>query len=210
MLTTGHGFYAAFIGFIYMIITKNYNSLGIIMVMSAAILPDLDGISIISKKIDFNENFRHHKWPTHTFFVYILLFIAIFLIEFFIPNRIFYSILFLIGSFSHLIGDMIGSGDGIMFFWPFSKKMFGFHLLNKHGKEWLENYLSFWYFRWNERIAVALGLVAVILTGYFESIDLGKFTIIWIVLVIISSILGLISFLITILIRQSTKSENIV
>ena len=107
-------------------------------------LPDLDYLyyAIKSRGIKFGTDFQHHKWISHTFPFYI------------IPGLFFYflgetlnasfmsmaAVVITVAATTHLLLDMIGSGDGIMWAWPFSKRMDGVFLLNVHGKEWIEAY----------------------------------------------------------------------
>ncbi|MFX1286574.1 MAG: metal-dependent hydrolase [Promethearchaeota archaeon] len=199
MLASGHLFFAVFLGTILMSITGAVSIEGLIVVMISGVLPDLDGVLHFLRGKKYDNTFRHHTWPTHTFFLYFLGFLVIFLLGF--PL---FSLLFLIGTFSHLGEDMIGSGDGIAVFWPFSKKMFGIHLLNAHGREWMEKYLSFWYFRWIERIAIILGLLCILMIGMTIWERNGIINIIWLTIMGVSLIGGILMFKVTLSIPRSS------
>jgi hypothetical protein len=44
------------------------------------------------------------------------------------------------GATVHLLQDTIGSGDGIMLFYPLSKRKYGIGLIGLHGNEWNAKY----------------------------------------------------------------------
>ncbi len=192
MLASGHLFLAVILGTIIMSSTNSVSIEGLIIVMISGVLPDLDGLLHFIQGKKYDDTFRHHTWPTHTFFFYFIGFLIIFLLG--LPL---FSLLFLIGTYSHLIEDMIGSGDGIAVFWPFSKKMFGIHLINVHGREWLEKYLSFWYFRWIERSAIIFGLLSIFVVGLMSWDKNGIRNILWIIIMGISLIGGTLTFIVT-------------
>ncbi|MFX0126011.1 MAG: metal-dependent hydrolase [Candidatus Hodarchaeota archaeon] len=199
MLASGHLFIAVILGTALMYITGIVSIEGLIVVMISGILPDLDGLLHFIQGKKYDDTFRHHTWPTHTFFLYFIVFLIIFLLGF--PL---FSLLFLIGTFSHLLEDMVGSGDGINIFWPFSKKMFGIHLLNAHGSEWLEKYLSFWYFRWIERIAIFLGLFCIFMVGMTTWGRNEIANILWPIIMVFSLIGGIVAFKVTLSVPNSS------
>lgn len=41
---------------------------------------------------------------------------------------------------THLSQDLIGTGDGVQVFFPFSRRMVGFRLFGVHGREWSSRY----------------------------------------------------------------------
>lgn len=107
-------------------------------------LPDLDALYYLIKKPRSanDEDFRHHTWPTHTFPFYVVPGLAVLG-----AARIlgfawlqWGVVVFLAGTCMHLVQDMFGSGDGIMLFYPFSKRMFGIELTRSHGRSWLLDY----------------------------------------------------------------------
>jgi membrane-bound metal-dependent hydrolase YbcI (DUF457 family) len=110
----------------------------------AGIMPDLDFIFHIIKKrtISFGDDFRHHTWITHTFPFYWLISGIIFLIGVFREKETIKNNAKVIAASTtvHLLQDMVGSGDGIMVCFPFSRKMSGIGLLNVHGKKWETTY----------------------------------------------------------------------
>lgn len=110
----------------------------------AGVLPDADYLWYVIKKgrIVYKNDFRHHTWVSHTFPFY------------WIPASLLYSIGMLknkpglkniasvlaAGTTIHLLQDTVGSGDGIMLFYPLSKRMDGLGLNGLHGDEWNAKY----------------------------------------------------------------------
>lgn len=109
-----------------------------------SILPDLDYLVYLIQKqgFQYENDFQHHKWVSHTFPFYWLLSSIIFLFGIVREKPVFKnaSTALAAGTTIHLMQDMVGSGDGIMVFYPFSRQMYGIGLLGKHGREWLEAY----------------------------------------------------------------------
>jgi hypothetical protein len=108
----------------------------------------------------YNNDFRHHTWITHTFPFYWLiagLFYAFGLIkkDKKIKNS---SIVLGAATTTHLLQDMLGTGDGIMLYYPFSKKMTGIGLFNLHGDEWERAYIKSPYYL----VELAFGAFAII------------------------------------------------
>jgi hypothetical protein len=125
-------------------------------------LPDADSVYyfIHNKTFSLGDDFTHHTWFTHTFPPYLLL--SFFL---FIAGRLFQypplqqSAFFLaIPTAVHLLLDSVGSGDGIMLLWPFTRRMFGIGLLNAHGKNWQRLYEASPYV-WFERVLIAAAIL---------------------------------------------------
>ena len=113
-------------------------------------LPDWDYLWYAYKKRGFaySNDFRHHTWITHTFpfhWSMAVLFYAFGLLR---KNKNITNsaIVLAAGTTTHLLQDMIGTGDGIMLYYPFSKKMTGIGLLNVHGDEWERAYTKSPYY----------------------------------------------------------------
>lgn len=127
----------------------------------AGALPDLDYFyyAIKSGGLKYETDFQHHKWISHTFPFYIIPGAMIYLLGFWLNSPIVKSISLVVtvGAVIHLLLDMVGSGDGIMWAWPFSKRMDGVHLLNVHGKEWAKVYAKH-PISWVERTIIIIAL----------------------------------------------------
>jgi len=112
----------------------------------AGTIPDWDYIlyAVRSGALKYEGDFRHHTWITHTFPFYWVIAILVFLIGIFRNNKSLQKegAIFAAGTTTHLLQDAVGSGDGIMFLYPFSKRMFGIFLSGLHGKEWYRNYVK--------------------------------------------------------------------
>ena len=59
-----------------------------------------------------------------------------------------------VAAVTHLFQDMVGSGTGLMWAWPFSRRMDGIAVLNVKGKAWREVYRQH-PIAWVERLLVA-------------------------------------------------------
>ncbi len=131
----------------------------------AGVLPDLDFLWYLWKKrgLTYENDFRHHTWITHTFIFYWIPAGFLFLIGSWLDHNQLKrgAVILAAGTTTHLMQDMVGSGDGIMIAYPFSRKMVGIGLLKKHGKEWLEAYVHSPYYRIELGI-VGLGLISLI------------------------------------------------
>lgn len=125
-------------------------------------LPDWDYFWYLYQKggVEYGSDFRHHTWITHTFPFYWLLASMVYIFGYFKKSKKIKKTAIILGvsTTTHLIQDMIGTGDGIMVFYPFSKKMTGIGLLNVHGSEWDRAYTSSPYYL----IELAIGTVAII------------------------------------------------
>lgn len=114
------------------------------------ILPDLDFIPYVIKKrkVVYENDFRHHTWITHTFPFYLLPALLVFLTGKKKGNRKMENAakVFAASTSTHLFQDMIGSGDGIMLFYPFSKKMVGIGKSDLHGPDWENHYTNSPYY----------------------------------------------------------------
>lgn len=102
------------------------------------IIPDLDVIyqKVILKR-PFDHTFQHHLWLSHWPVTYLpLVFLSAIT-----GNPYVYAVT--AGLYSHLVLDTFFVADGIMWLFPFSKKMycfFGKHTKGHHGKEWFSIY----------------------------------------------------------------------
>ena len=111
----------------------------------SGLLPDADTLVYVAKTgaMEFGEDFDHHRWVSHTFPVYLA------------PGLLLYAyarrqgrqrlsrgaLVTLAGTIVHLLQDTIGSGTGLMWAWPFSRRMDGICTLHvKGGRAWLETY----------------------------------------------------------------------
>lgn len=120
--------------------TKRLHLLGMI----GGLLPDLDlpAHTLLEKIAAVPPNIQHHTWFTHTYPFFL------------IPGGLLTwwarhtgrrqlaksAAVVTAATFTHLTQDMIGTGDGVQLLYPFSKRMFGFHLFGVHGREWSRRY----------------------------------------------------------------------
>ncbi len=111
----------------------------------AGILPDGDFLWHLfqQRKFDHSSKFRHHTWITHTFPFYwipasLLYFVGILYKDTRQQNQ---AVVLAASTTVHLLQDSIGTGDGIMLFYPASKQMYGIALSGRHGKDWQEHYI---------------------------------------------------------------------
>jgi hypothetical protein len=109
-------------------------------------LPDGDYFWYAYKKggLEYKNDFRHHTWVTHTFPFYWLIASFIYMFGVFQKKQELKEMakVFAVGTSVHLLQDAVGSGDGIMFLYPFSRKMSGIALLGLHGDEWEAEYVK--------------------------------------------------------------------
>ena len=107
-------------------------------------LPDLDYFiyAVHKRGIKYGSDFRHHTWVTHTFLFYWLPSLALWAFGRLRKNRTIQrkAAILAAGTTAHLLQDTIGSGDGIMLFYPFSRDMQGIKLSGLHGAEWKKDY----------------------------------------------------------------------
>jgi len=115
-----------------------YTSSDLMLLMIFSFLPDIDLlIHYVAKNGNTNEVPQHHNWFTHWPITYVPLIIALILY----PHLKLFLITF--GIYAHIMLDMVFSGDGIMFFYPFSKKYYNFlseKTKNRHGPDWFSAY----------------------------------------------------------------------
>src|SRR5262245_57017665 len=137
----------------------------------AGVLPDMVAILYIawSRDLQFGDEFDHHRWITHTFPFYWGPGLLAYLVGR-VRNNPWLSQLALvitIGATVHLLQDTIGSGTGLMWAWPFSRRMAGICTLNvKGGQAWLAVYNRH-PIAWVERGIILLAL-ATFLVDWFR------------------------------------------
>ena len=99
------------------------------------VLPDLDVIYwVVTKRKLPDNNFRHRRWVSHLPITYSFLFLLL------IKYPTLEMLLIILGVYSHLFLDTFASADGIMWFYPKSKRFFTY--FNKgmqgiHGVRWI-------------------------------------------------------------------------
>jgi membrane-bound metal-dependent hydrolase YbcI (DUF457 family) len=169
MLPFGHAAGGYLIGTLLSVATKSrpkdakvLRVLGIV----GGILPDLDiwAYHALRKPMSLGSDFQHHTWLTHTLPCYLVpgSLIAIWASRTKRTALARYSIVLTASICIHLIQDMVGSGDGIQLFFPFSRRMFGIRLFGVHGKEWRAHYTRDPIFV----VEIELVLLALAMAGY--------------------------------------------
>jgi hypothetical protein len=137
----------------------------------AGILPDFDYLyyAIRKKGICYDTDFRHHTWITHTFPFYWFPSAVLYVVGFILQRQAIRrtAVVVAAGTTTHLLQDTVGSGDGIMMLFPFTRKMWGVGLLNKHGREWKEAYEKSKISN-IEHLLVALGIASFIYDLFFK------------------------------------------
>ena len=134
--------HASYPSLLFIIIAKlfhiQYSFSDLLILIFFSILPDFDFLFYrFIKRKKYDSNFQHRKWFTHWPITYIPLLILLF----FFPSLELFLVCF--GIFSHLILDTFLAGDGIMWFYPLSKKFFNFFAKSTnghHGPEWFNIY----------------------------------------------------------------------
>jgi hypothetical protein len=140
----------------------SWNGLFISMCIVFALVPDIDMLSLASKKLD--RFFGGHRGWMHYPVIHILPLILI--------GLLFgwqWGILFGLGVFIHLIHDTFWIGSGIKWLWPYSKKSYTYfsqEYVVKPGDGWIRAF----YFRWNRVTIIEWGVfvAAVIIALYFS------------------------------------------
>jgi hypothetical protein len=134
----------------------------LILGAAAGTLPDWDYFWYAYQKRGFkyNNDFRHHTWITHTFPFYWLIAGLFYAFGLFKKDKKIKNSSIVLGAATttHLLQDMLGTGDGIMLYYPFSKKMTGIGLFNLHGDEWERAYIKSPYYL----VELAFGAFAII------------------------------------------------
>jgi hypothetical protein len=128
----------------------------------AGVLPDADTLFHLARtrSLEFGEDFDHHAWITHTFPFYLLPGAGLFLYGRWRnkPRVRRSALVAMVGTTTHLLQDTIGSGTGLMWAWPLSKRMGGFGTLHiKGGRAWLEAYKNH-PIAWVERLIILAAL----------------------------------------------------
>jgi membrane-bound metal-dependent hydrolase YbcI (DUF457 family) len=131
----------------------------------AGILPDLDILAYMVRQgsTEIPEDFDHHGWISHTFPFYL------------VPGALIYWAARLAGqdglrraalfatasACGHILQDAIGSGTGIMWAWPLSRRKDGIVVLDVTGKKWAQIY-SRHPVSWVERLLIATALLVFV------------------------------------------------
>jgi len=129
---------------------------------AAASLPDVDVLLYVLKtrSLELGSDFDHHKWVTHTFPFYLVPGIPVYLYacttgRAALSRR---AVVVTVAAVTHLFQDMIGSGTGLMWAWPFSRRMDGIVVLNVTGEAWRKVYRQH-PIAWVERLLVAAAVL---------------------------------------------------
>lgn len=148
MLPPGHAAGGFIAGTIAAFLTKrksNDYSFYQIIGVAGGLLPDADLVIYHSLRNRFNlsPDIEHHTWLTHKFPFYLIpgTLLTAWAIRNKRPKLARITATLILGACTHLLQDMCGSGDGIQLLFPLSKRMFGFRLLDAHGKEWRRRYV---------------------------------------------------------------------
>ena len=131
----------------------------LMIIMFFALLPDLDFIYAILTSKKYDDNFQHHNWISHWPVTYLPLLAAVL----FFPKLS--VIIACLGIFSQMIKYPFLAGDGIMWFYPFSKQFINFYakdLNGHHGKDWFRIYRRKKIFKVN----VAAFTILIVLIGF--------------------------------------------
>ena len=94
------------------------------------LLPDLDSLAAVASNQyrPSRNKLRHHEFLTHTPLFYLILTVTLWLAG--MPRAgVFFGVL----SFGHLLLDSWGTDDGIMWFWPLSRRKFSLFPRNLHA-----------------------------------------------------------------------------
>lgn len=127
----------------------------IIVCIIFALLPDIDMLSLASKKL--NEFFGGHRGWLHTPYFHIHLSIAVGFIF-----GLQWMFLYSVGVLLHLVHDTLWIGNGIAWFWPFSFKRYKF-FSQEHVARPGEGWIKTFYFRPNLVTIIEYGVFLVAL-----------------------------------------------
>lgn len=140
----------------------------------AGILPDLDGAYHVvrTRSLAFGEDYDHHRWLSHTFPFYWLPggLLLLWAKRSERPRLKQAALVATASATTHLLQDGVGSGTGLMWAWPISRRMDGICTLHvKGGQAWLEVYQNH-PIAWVERLLIlaAATLLVFDLIGYFR------------------------------------------
>jgi hypothetical protein len=119
---------------------RGYRLLGLL----GGMLPDLDFIpyALARGRLEMGEDYNHHTWISHALPVYWLAGAAGWLWGRKRGDERLQtaSLVLAAAATAHLLQDTIGTVDGIMFAWPFSRRMIVFHSIGTHGRAWVRQY----------------------------------------------------------------------
>lgn len=135
----------------------------------AGALPDLDFLiyAVWKGTLQMGTDFQHHKWITHRFPFYLVPGLLVS----WLGNKTGReglargALVVTASAVLHLLMDMVGSGDGIMWAWPFSRRMDGLFLLNVHGMEWVRAYNAH-PVSWVERIIKITAVLVLVFDAW--------------------------------------------
>jgi membrane-bound metal-dependent hydrolase YbcI (DUF457 family) len=134
---------------LFRFLKPNTNSERLKFLISGAIagtIPDWDGLLYLMRKKQFKieSDFRHHTWITHTFAFHWVISGALYMYGRIFRKHALMKRAMMVGASTtmHLVQDTIGTGDGIMLFYPFTNEMYGIGLSNLHGNEWEADYVK--------------------------------------------------------------------
>jgi hypothetical protein len=132
----------------------------------AGALPDLDILAYVlwRRSLDIPDDFDHHKWISHTAPPYLAAGYALYRYakRRGSPKLATGAILITGAALLHLLLDMIGSGTGLMWAWPLSRRMDGIYTLHVTGKAWTRAYDKH-PISWVERILVGVAVLTFLL-----------------------------------------------
>jgi len=140
----------------------------LILGLIGGVLPDLDYLIYVLKKgrITYESDFRHHTWVTHTIPFYSIAALLLYILGVVNKNLNLKKAakVLSISTTTHLLQDTLGSGDGIMLFYPVTKKMYGIGLSGLHGEEWNDHYTKTPFYRLEMFI-----VISTIITFVFDA-----------------------------------------
>lgn len=139
MIALGHVSYPTLAFIIFAeLLGIEYTTSHLLLLMVFSILPDMDFFfHTLVRKRKYDATFQHRKWFTHWPVFYSPLLVLLL----FHPSMILF--IACLGIYSHLALDTLFCDDGIMVFYPFSRKFYNFlgsKFRNAHGIEWLKVY----------------------------------------------------------------------
>lgn len=135
-----------------------YTPQDILILMGFSVLPDLDFIFWKLKGHGFDQNYKHHAWPSHWPIVYLPF--VLYCVVFPSPSKLLAGF----GILSHFIMDSFFCVDGVMWLYPFSTRRLNFFAVDTggvHGWVWFKAYYKSWF-----PIVVDV-VVGLVLVGYF-------------------------------------------
>lgn len=141
-----------------------YSFWHVLMFMFFSILPDTDYVFYWFyakfKGLEYDVNTQyHHEWISHWPITYTPL------IVWSIVDPSFTSIIITTAIYAHLVLDLACVGDGVMIFYPFSKKfytVFSKTTTGYHGTEWLKRYKKLKVYKAEVTLGICLGVFLVV------------------------------------------------